>query len=1117
MKRNAATERQVQAADPASSTWLSANAGSGKTRVLTDRVARLLLSGVLPQHILCLTYTKAAASEMQNRLFQRLGEWAMLADPALKAKLRDLGIDTAVDNTLLRDARRLFARAIETPGGLKIQTIHSFCASLLRRFPLEAGVSPQFIEMDERAAKRLQEDVLEDLANRQDPKEIDGIARFFTGEDLGQLIAEISKHRALFTQNQSEALVWQEFDLPKGYDAQSLLSEVFLGDESALIASLVNGLLGGSTNDVKAGTLLKDAKLGTLDGLEVLEAVFLTKGGKSPFSAKIGSVPTKKTAANLADIMPAVEKLMLRVEVARARRVALGAAQKTWALHQFAHAFLPLYEQRKQQQGWLDFDDLILRTRDLLIKPGVAEWVLYRLDGGIDHILVDEAQDTSPAQWQVIDLIAQEFTAGEGARSDIARTIFVVGDQKQSIYSFQGADPDKFDAMRAHFHGRLEAVGVPFQNLLLEYSFRSSEAILRLVDTTFEAKPGLGNEIKHRAFKEDLPGRVDLWPVIEKAENPDPPHWSDPVDTLAPQHHTIELANQVAREIRTMLDQNVALTQHENGEPIHRAVQPGDFLILVQRRSELFHEIIRACKAEGLPIAGADRLKIGGELAVKDLTALLAFLATPEDDLSLACALKSPLFGWDEQALFQLAAGREEKYLWSALRTQEDAHPETLRVLTELRDDADFLRPYDLLERVLTRYSGRQNLIARLGLEAEDGIDAMLAQALNYERLEVPSLTGFLTWLQSGDVEIKRQLDSAGNQIRVMTVHGAKGLEAPIVILPDTAERRVQIRDEVYLLPSGVPVWKTATDQSPAVLTQARADILSRQNEERQRLLYVAMTRAEQWLIVCAAGNLGNGDSWYQQIEAGLHTSGAVEQDFRFGKGLRLESGNWVSNVAPAEPAQSADAAALQAWATTRAITPDRADSAITPSDLGGAKALPGKGLDEEAAMRRGTLIHLLLEHLPRYPEETWPDAMLHILPKSTDPALLESVFSEASRVLTQSALSHVFAADTQAEVDISGTIDTLGPVPVHGTIDRLIVTESTVIAVDFKSNETVPASSDQVPEGLLRQMGAYGALLRHIFPDHTVETAILWTKTAQLMPLADTEVTAALQRAANP
>ena len=1114
--RDAASEAQFRAARPDASTWLAANAGSGKTKVLTDRVARLLLKGVQPQHILCLTYTKAAASEMQNRLFKRLGEWAMLGDPALIAALTELGeVNTAAKD--LAQARTLFARAIETPGGLKIQTIHSFCASLLRRFPLEAGVSPQFSEMDERAGQLLRAEIMEDFAQGPKAPLVDALARHVSDSDFETLTAAICQRRADFGQPLGWDGLLDLFELPEGFGEAALEALVFLGGEEELLQR-TRGMLGqGGTTDQRAAAKLAGITKPTLADLDTLESVFLTgAGAKEPFTAKIDKFPTKKLRESHLSLMDQLEPLMLRVEDARAKRLALTAARKSHDLHRFAAAFLPEYERRKQLRGWLDFDDLILKARQLLNDPGVAAWVLYRLDGGIDHILVDEAQDTSPVQWDVIEKLAQEFTAGEGARSDVERTIFVVGDKKQSIYSFQGADPDAFDRMQQEFGHRLAETGAGLQDASLDFSFRSSAAILKLVDLVFRDSPraGFRKEALHRAFKSDLPGRVDLWPVVEKVEDDEDPDWTSPVDRPSSRHHTVILAERIAQSIKQMIDTGVTIPEDgpERGTFQRRPVQAGDFLILVQRRSDLFSEIIRACKKAELPIAGADRLKVGAELAVKDIAALLRFLALPEDSLSLAEALKSPLFSWGEQALFDLAHRREAMYLWPALRERAGEFPETMAVLDDLRANADFLRPYDLIERILTRHGGRRKLLGRLGPEAEDGINALLSQALAYERTDVPSLTGFLVWMQTDDLEIKRQMGAAGNMIRVMSVHGSKGLEAPIVILPDTAKRQPP-RDAEIMLAEGTPVWKLPKEQMPPAMLTAREAAQEKLQNERLRLLYVALTRAEKWLIVAAAGEVGEqGDSWYRMVEGAMRDGGAVECTSGGGTGLRLQHGDWDGLPLVMPPVQEAAKHRLPEVFARPAAPYAAPKPALSPSDLGGAKALPGdQGMDEDAAKARGSRLHLLLEHLPGRPEADWPQLAQNLLQAAGDTAEL---LDEASAVLRNADLSRIFQPDTLAEVPVTADLD---GTRLHGIIDRLIVTPEKILAVDFKSNATVPESPDQCPEGLLRQMGAYAHALGQIYPDRTVETALLWTRNATLMPLPHELVTAALMRQLKP
>ncbi len=537
-----------------------------------------------------------------------------------------------------------------------------------------------------------------------------------------------------------------------------------------------------------------------------------------------------------------------------------------------------------------------------------------------------------------------------------------------------------------------------------------------------------------------------------------------------------------------------------------RKVTPGDVLVLVRRRSDLFAEIIRACKAQGLPVAGADRLKLGRELAVKDLAAVLSFLATPEDDLSLAAALRSPLFGWTEGDLYDLAAGRGDRYLWATLRDRAGEWPATMAILDDLRGQADYLRPYDLIERILSRHDGRRRLLARLGAEAEDGIDSLLGQALAYERMEVPSLTGFLTWLETDDVEVKRQMDSAGDQIRVMTVHGAKGLESPIVILPDTAKRRPPQGGEIVTLETGQAVWRTPAGSQPEAMKQALDRRKADEAAEALRLLYVAMTRAETWLIVAAAGDVGDaGDSWHDLVRQGMERLGALPLDTPTGEGLRHAYRNW--DAGPLAGADSEDAAmpALPEWIDRHLPVPEKT-TVLSPSDLGGAKVMPGESDgDTEAAMRRGRQMHLLFEHLPGRPEPEWPAIAGALFSEGEDAANeaeLETLLHDATQIIKGPEFDWLFAPGVLSEVDMSAALPALDGQRIHGTIDKLLVEPDRVLAVDFKTNRIVPDRPEDVPEGLLRQMAAYEAGLARIYPDRTVEVAILWTSRPSLMPL---------------
>ena len=1098
MARDDASEAQVRASLPEVSTWLMANAGSGKTRVLTDRVARLLLRDVEPQRILCLTYTKSAASEMQNRLFRTLGEWAMKPDEALCKALADLG-EAQMDADHLARARRLFARAIETPGGLRIQTIHSFCATLLRRFPLEAGVSPRFGELDDRSGQLLRQEILEELANGLAPDAVAGIAREFSGNDFMDLIEQIVGKREIFFGEGSDDLVQTDF-----FAAERALAERLLPGVEAWFGGLTAVLALGSSTDLKARDKLAMVRLDAPDAgtLAVLEEVFLFKSGERAETAKIGSFPTKPSRDKLADVMPRLNDLMARVEAARPQRLTLQTARKTAALTRFARAFLPLYEKRKSEGGWLDFDDLIARATDLVTDPSVAAWVLYRLDGGIDHVLVDEAQDTSPAQWRVIELLTAEFTAGQGAR-DEARTIFVVGDQKQSIYSFQGANVAGFDAKRAGFRERFEAAGQVFQSLKLEHSFRSSPAILQFVDAALHGRDdaALGKDVSHIAFRDALPGRVDLWPLIEPEKDPEDGAFEDPVDLITTSHHHARLAERIAGAIRSMLEKGEMIPAREGPRPVHA----GDFLILVQGRSSgLFGEIIRACKKHDLPIAGADRLKLAAELAVKDLLALLSFLDTPDDNLSLAAVLRSPLCGLSEADLFDIAHERTGN-LWESMQEVWPRFEPVTAFLAEMRAQVDFLRPYDLLERVLIRHDGRRRLVARLGDEAEEAIDELLNQSLAYERNDIPNLTGFLIWLDAESIEVKRQAEASGRRIRVMTVHGAKGLESEVVILPDTADRRPQEREQFYVVEGGGPVWKASKEDSPPQVQALREAKARRDAEERLRLLYVAMTRARCWLMIGAAGKVSNPASWYAIATEGMNRVNGDDVD----GGRRFETGDWPA-IVPREAKVVKAAVVPPAWAMAMpGPLPERA-VALSPSDLGGAKARPGEAemVDDIPATTRGEAIHLLLQHLPSRPTDDWPALAAHLI---ATPFLREPALAEARRVLANPDFAHLFGTDTFGEVGVTAEF---GATRLYGVIDRLVLSESAILAVDFKSNMVVPTGPEAVPEGLLRQLGAYRHILGQIYPERRIEVAILWTRTPLLMSVNAEIVSAALQRA---
>ena len=539
---SAAAETARRAAGPRSSVWVSASAGTGKTTVLTERLLRLMLDGTDPARVLCLTFTRAAAAEMANRLDTRLAEWATMPPGALAQALVKL-TGQFPDEALVARARQLFARVLDTPGGIKIATIHAFCQTLLRRFPLEAGVSPEFAVIEERGAgealAEAAQEVIIAARSGRDPALAEAlaiVADYAAEERFAELMGALASERGKLRRALSagHGALRHKLSTALGVSleatAESLTTEFCAadaGDEAGLRA-VAAALAAGSDPDRKRGAVI-DAWCAQpqrrREMLAAYQCVFLTNEGQArqPLITKPAAT---KAGCDARAILAAEAERLQRL---RAARAAVVVREASCALARLGEALLRAYDAGKRLKGALDFDDLVLTARDLLARPGVAPWVLFKLDGGLDHILIDEAQDTNPEQWEIVAALAEEFFAGEGAR-DRTRTIFAVGDAKQSIYSFQRADPQEFLAMRRHFQERVANAGQDWQILPLEISFRSTEPVLRAVDAIFRqtgAQDGValdGAEIRHFAARAGQAGLVELWPAVVPVaqDEPDP-------------------------------------------------------------------------------------------------------------------------------------------------------------------------------------------------------------------------------------------------------------------------------------------------------------------------------------------------------------------------------------------------------------------------------------------------------------------------------------------------------------------------------------------------------------------------------------------------------------------
>ncbi len=1134
---------QRRASDPAASVWVGASAGSGKTKVLTDRVLRLLLSGTPPQRLLCLTFTKAAAAEMANRVNRGLSLWATASDADLRRRVTAL-TGNAPDDSELETARRLFARVLDVPGGLKIQTIHSFCESLLGRFPIEAGIPPHFQVMDERSAAELmlaaRDRVLASAV--RDPSS-EGALQTLTGhlhEDrFADLLRVLLMHRGRLrdvigdgtTVDAAVVAVYGRLGVEPGTRVGDVIEAACRDDafDAPALARAAEALRGGSEKtDRPRGEAIRRWVEADADdrasGFAFYIDQFLTRE-----EVPRKRLATKSVAEKNSGVADALSDEAARLAAVCQHRRAAVTAEATAALLTLGGAILHAFEQAKELRVELDYDDLIYKARDLLQtdSSGFAGWVLFKLDGGLDHILIDEAQDTNPEQWQVVAALADEFFAGLGAREE-ERTIFAVGDVKQSIFSFQRADPAAFRKYRDRFGSRAGDVAKQWRSVDLDISFRSAEPVLRAVDAVF-AQPAAasgvidgGEPLVHRPFRGGQAGLVELWPPVGPDE-PEEGEWQPPVrrrEVLAPDER---LAQLIAAKLWAWIGTEYL--------PSHgRTVRAGDIMVLLRRRSGFMEALVRALKTADVPVAGVDRMALTEQLAVMDLMALARFLLLPDDDLTLAVVLKGPFIGLDDDDLFGLCHGRGDATLWRRLsdRAGEDARYGQARTwLAALLGQADFAPPFELLAGVLAGpaarpdRSGWQCLLERLGPEAEDPVDEFMAQALAYERTHPPSLQGFLHWLDAGATEIKRDLEQSDrDEVRVMTVHGAKGLQAPIVIMPDTMAMP-RLGEEV-LWSDGVPLWPPnriyQTEACQALRDAARA----RAEEEYRRLLYVAMTRAEDRLYVCGwhGRQKPNEGCWYSLIEAGL--SGLAEpaaMDFGddigaagwAGDGLRIAS----DQSAPADARDERTLGqvvipAVEGWmqrpppdepAPPRPLAPSRPSASDPPtlSPIGGPS---------ENRFKRGLIVHRLLQLLPDLPAADRRAACVaflarpgHALPADEQQGLADEVMA----ILESPEFAGLFGPESRAEVPLIGTIEGPGGAEViAGQVDRLLVLPDEIVVLDYKTSRPPPDSQENVAPAYLRQMAAYRAVLAEIWPNRPIRCGLLWTAVPRLMTLDD-------------
>ncbi len=1106
-----ANAQQTAAASPSSSVWVEASAGTGKTKVLSDRVLRLLLKNVNPNKILCLTYTKAAAVEMNERIAKRLSSWAVDDDESLKddlAKLLGDEFNISSQDEIIKLARTLFAHQLDAPGGMKIQTIHSFCQDILKRFPIEAGVSPYFEVLDDRNSKEILQNIKSDLLknsqldsqsqlNKYVNYLVNNISEFKFPEVMNMITENRNKIDALLkkykTIDEIINVLEKKLDISSIETPENIKTIFFAKIRLEAIDEIIDALRYGGKDDNKTADILVSASYNNFNiaYYDEYKKAFLTQNGE--IRKKLASKSAIEHNANIVEkMLDEANRILLTENMLKN----LSVLQSTIAVLFISKNIIDAYNEYKTIYSVLDYEDLIIKTFQLLENSATTDWVLFKLDGGIDHILIDEAQDTSPSQWSIIRALTQEFFAGIGAKESILpRTVFVVGDRKQSIYSFQGADPNEFDKMYRYF----EKKALKFSKIHLDVSFRSTKAIMDCVNVLFDspcAKKGVlpeGEKMNHSPFRLGDGGLVEILPIFSiNEEIKDNYNWHIPLERSQKVSPSNLLAKKIAQNIKQMVENKDILLSK------NRPIQYGDFMFLVQQRNSFVEEFVRACKEIGVNIGGIDKLKLLEQIAVQDLISLGKFLLLPSDDLSLAEVLKSPLFGLDDDDLFELCYQRKS-CLFDSL-SQNIKFKNITNNLQILLNLVGYTRPLELFSYILIKMDGRKNFISRLGNEVEDVIDEFLNLTLIFEQKHTPTLSGFINWIIQDEVIVQKQMEQGdANTVKIMTVHGSKGLQAPIVILADTTKIKNKSHRSEFLWDNDLFYFPLSSSDYNEKCNLIKERNLDADFDEYRRLLYVALTRAEDRLYIAGYTKDKNikEESWYSLLKNNIPSN--VEIDKNDERTLyQIEQENLFT-----DEVKMHDVLQNSTYAYTPSLLPAPHESPLSkpyaPSRDETDDELVLSPLEDNGKLyKRGIVIHKLLQYISKVDSSNKQNAITSFLQKEL-PELSDKEHIDISKeVLTLcKKYSDIFTKNSYAEVPIIGEVN--GKI-ISSKIDRLVIKEDKVIIVDYKTNRPAAKNIEDVPLKYINQLNTYKEIVNRIYPDKQIEAFLLWTNTCNMM-----------------
>lgn len=1106
-----AVKEQIIASNPNYNIWLSANAGTGKTHVLINRLLRLILNNTQPDKIICITYTTAAATEIQNRIIEYAQKWIISSDEEILKDFHAISGDNTTlskqDFLLLREKLGLI---LDFPERLKIQTIHSFCQSILKSFPLEANIAPFFSVMDEIEKNELIDTAINSTindftVNQEGEKSnlADAIYRllnnyspFTIKSNLKNLIYErikisqtLSNYPSLYEYSHYLSNV---FELPST-NKQELVID-FAERNLARLEYLGKAYLQASKSHIHKSEIINEFLKNK--NFSTISPIFLTSELKNR-----ETIINKKLSDNDDKLKFIITNLQEDFQVLYDRIKSINLYNSTRDFLTIFQNVNSVFEELKKQKYLLDYDDLIEKTHQLFSNKNnlLREWILYKLDGGIDHILLDEAQDTNPHQWEVIKTITEEFFSSDETEGN-HRTLFVVGDEKQSIYSFQGADFRTFDQMKNFFKNKIEICEkINFAEINLNLSFRSCPAILNIVDEVLQ-QDGIKNSvtinpeqnINHTAFRNKHFGYFEINPLIgekKTKKKKDRISWELPTEYEInnDENNKQLVAEKVVSKINKLIKDRRILPS------TGKEIQPKDFMILVRKRkgNQVIKEIISRLEQLGIAVSGMDRLNLKDNMAIQDLLSYAKFKLLPTDDLNLANLLKSPFFEITENELFQLSWDRKNLSLFDNLKIHANFNQRFKDILDNLSKTLSSSKNETALSfflRIIDEPNNRINFVNYYGHQINEIFDEFTNLIFHFESKNNNKLQSFISWIENNNSEIKRNQEAQKNEVRILTIHGSKGLQAPIVIMPDTTSssksKHSTIIDENLIL---CGINKNSKNSiSNSIINHL--DTL--ETYEDKRLLYVALTRAkdEMYIYGDKSDQFEKEYCWYNIIKnaaKNICQTNENETLFLTNEEYLKDHSSKNHNIINSH---------TENFALPDFIKKNNKNDQANNSNLN-FKLNNNTIKSSNKKIEKGLFIHKLLEILPSKNEDKWPQ-YIKIISKNykLNDQEIESLSQEAINTIKKPEFSFIFQNESNLEeTEICGYIE--NEKLIHRKIDKIINNnKNELIIIDYKTTDLNKQEAETLAKNHKKQLDEYEELLQNIYPKKEIKKAILFT-----------------------